>query len=49
MRDLGRAAAVYIHAADQRLDLDEIRFILRHVGYRFSPGSLGPALWRSPT
>ena len=46
VRDLGRAAGVYIHAADRRLSLDEIRFILRHAGYRFSPGSLEPALWR---
>jgi hypothetical protein len=46
VRDLGRAAGVYIHAANRRLTLDEIRFILRHLGYRFSPSSLEPALWR---
>ena len=46
VRDLGRAASVYIHAADRPLSLDEIRFILRHAGYRFAPGSLEPALWR---
>lgn len=45
VRDLGRAAAVYIHASDRRLSLDEVRFILREVGYR-SPDSLEPALLR---
>lgn len=46
VRDLGRAAAVYIHASDRQLSTDEVSFILRHTGYRFSPGSLEPALWR---
>jgi hypothetical protein len=46
VRDLGAAAAVYIHASDRTLRLDEVRFILRHVGYRFSPNSLPPALTR---
>jgi hypothetical protein len=46
LRDLGRAAGVYIHASDKALTVDEVRFILRHVGYRFSADSLEPALWR---
>jgi hypothetical protein len=46
LRDLGRAAAVYIHASDLALTVDEVRFILRYVGYRFSANSLEPALWR---
>ena len=40
------AAAVYIHASDAALTIDEIRFVLRQAGYRFSAGSLEPALWR---
>jgi len=46
VRDLGRVAGVYVHATDRRLSLDEIRFILREAGYRFSPASVEPALWR---
>ena len=46
VRDLGRAAAVFIHASDAALTIDEIRFVLRHAGYRFSANSLEPALWR---
>ncbi len=45
-RDLGRVASVYIHASDAALTIDEVRFVLRHVGYRFSANSLEPALWR---
>lgn len=46
VRDLGGAAAVFIHVSDQNLDFEEIQFILRHVGYRFSPNSLPQALSR---
>jgi hypothetical protein len=46
VRDLGRTAAVYIHAADRGFTFDELYFTLRDIGYRFSPNSLQPALWR---
>ena len=46
VRELGRTAAVFIHASDRQLTLDEVTFIMRHAGYRFSPGSVEAAVWR---
>lgn len=46
VRDLGHTAAVFIHASDRQLTLEEVTFIMRHAGYRFSPGSVEPAVWR---
>lgn len=46
VRDLGRVAGIYIHVSDTALTIEEIYFIMRHVGYRFSFGSLEPAVWR---
>jgi hypothetical protein len=46
VRDLGRTAAVFIHASDRQLTIDEVTFIMRHVGYKFSHGSVEPAVWR---
>jgi hypothetical protein len=46
VRDLGRTAAVYVHTSGRQLTIDEITFIMRHVGYRFSPGSVEPAVYR---
>src|SRR5262249_50312988 len=47
IRDIGAAAATYIHASDRSLRVDEVRFVLHHAGYRFSANSLPPALGRT--
>jgi hypothetical protein len=46
VRDLGSAAAVFIHAAETDLSQDEARFVLQHVGYRFQSSSIYLALRR---
>ena len=46
LRDIGSAAAVYVHVSDRQLRLDEIHFILRHAGYRYAGGSLDQGLAR---
>jgi hypothetical protein len=46
VRDLGAAAAVFIHAADRGVSQDEARFLLQHVGYRFLSTSIYLALRR---
>ncbi len=35
-----------VHASGRQLTIDEITFIMRDAGYRFSPGSVEPAIWR---
>jgi hypothetical protein len=47
VRDLGSAAAVFIHASDRTLTTQQVQFVLRYVGYRFSPNSLPQALTRA--
>lgn len=44
VRNLGSAAAVLLHAADEELAEDQIRFVLQHVGYRFQSSSIYLAL-----
>lgn len=46
VRDIGAAAGVLIHVSDRQLNLDEIRFILRYVGYRVTATSIPQALAR---
>jgi len=46
VRDLSRVGGIYLHAADNELNLVELTFVLRHVGYRFRDLSLRSALWR---
>jgi hypothetical protein len=46
VRDLGSAAAVFIHAADEPMTQDEARGILQHVGYRFQSTTIYLALRR---
>jgi len=45
IRDLGTAAATYIHASEA-MSQDEARFVLQHVGYRFQSSSIYLALRR---
>jgi len=47
VRDMGTAAAVYIHAIDQKLTQDEARFVLQFAGYRFQSTSIYIALRRA--
>jgi hypothetical protein len=46
VRDIGTAAGVFIHASGRALTIDEIRFILRLVGYRVAASSIPQALAR---
>jgi hypothetical protein len=46
VRDLSRVGGIYLHAADSELNLVQLAFVLRHVGYAFREISLRSALWR---
>jgi hypothetical protein len=46
VRDLSRVAGIYLHAADAELNLVQLSFVMRHVGFRFRDISLRSALWR---
>jgi hypothetical protein len=46
LRDMGSAAAVFIHAADVAVSQEQARFLLQHVGYRFLSASIYLALRR---
>lgn len=47
VRDLGSAAGIHIHVADRSLSTAQVDYTLRRKGYRFSLGSLYPALDRA--
>ncbi len=47
VRDLGTAAAVYIHAIGEPMTQDEARHVLQHVGYRFQSTTIYLALRRA--
>lgn len=47
VRDIGTAAGILIHVSDRPLNVDEVRFILRHVGYRVTASSIPRALYRA--
>lgn len=46
VRDLGAAAAVYIHATERPMTQDEARHVLQQVGYRFQSQTIYLALRR---
>jgi hypothetical protein len=46
VRDLARVGGIYLHAADRRLTLAELDFVLKFVGYRYQEVSLRNALRR---
>jgi hypothetical protein len=46
VRDLASVAGVLIHASDRQLEMEELQFVMRHVGYRFVPSSLVAAMHR---
>jgi hypothetical protein len=46
VRDLARVGGIYLHAADRRLTLAELDFVLKFAGYRYQELSLRNALWR---
>lgn len=47
VRDLGSAAGLFVHIADDSLSTAQVDYVLRRCGYRFSPSSLYPALGRA--
>lgn len=47
VRDLGRAAAVYLYLTDLALDYREIWFVMKHAGYRSEEVSIYYALRRA--
>ena len=47
IRDLGSAAGLFVHIADDSLSTAQVDYVLRRCGYRFSPSSLYPALGRA--
>jgi hypothetical protein len=46
IRDLGSAAAVYIHAIDEPMTQDQARQVLQRIGYRFQSTTIYLALRR---
>lgn len=46
VRGLGPTAEVHLRGAPNRLDLDQLHFVLQHQGYRYQFASLAPALER---
>jgi hypothetical protein len=46
VRDLTRVGGIYLHAADARLTVAELDFVLKFAGYRYQELSLRNALWR---
>ena len=46
VRDIGATAGVLIHVSDRSLTLDEVRFVMRFLGYRVTASSIYQALWR---
>jgi hypothetical protein len=48
-RKLADVAQLALYCHDQPLDLDEVAFALRHLGYRFQPASLYRVLTTTPS